>query len=473
MPSVGVRVSLNTENAEISRRETVTPGPGRYPRMTADSAEVLAASVAWTKAESDTLMERVLAPLNLKRAYQRVVSNKGAPGADGMTVDDLAGYVKQYWPTLKARLLAGEYHPQAVRAVVIPKPQGGTRQLGIPSVVDRLIQQALLQQLTPIFDPLFSDYSYGFRPGRSAHQAVEMARAHVAAGHRWCVELDLEKFFDRVNHDILMAHVQRHVEDKRVLKLIRRYLEAGVMSGGVVSQNREGTPQGGPLSPLLSNILLNELDRELERRGHHFVRYADDANIYVRSPRAGTRTMNSVERFLNQRLKLTLNRGKSRVAGAWICDYLGYGMSWHQQPRFRIATLSLRRLRDRLKELLRGARGRKISNVIERINPVLRGWAGYFKLTQGKRALETIDGWVRHKLRCVLWRQWKRPLTRARNLIRLGLDEARAWKSAINGLGAWWNSGAPHVNHALPKKLWDGLGLVSILDTINRLSRIT
>ncbi|MEA1605318.1 group II intron reverse transcriptase/maturase [Pseudomonas spirodelae] len=473
MPSVGVRVSLNTENAEISRRETVTPGPGRYPRMTADSAEVLAASVAWTKAEPDTLMERVLAPLNLKRAYQRVVSNKGAPGADGMTVDDLAGYVKQYWPTLKARLLTGEYHPQAVRAVVIPKPQGGTRQLGIPSVVDRLIQQALLQQLTPIFDPLFSDYSYGFRPGRSAHQAVEMARAHVAAGHRWCVELDLEKFFDRVNHDILMAHVQRHVEDKRVLKLIRRYLEAGVMSGGVVSQNREGTPQGGPLSPLLSNILLNELDRELERRGHHFVRYADDANIYVRSPRAGTRTMNSVERFLNQRLKLTLNRGKSRVAGAWICDYLGYGMSWHQQPRLRIATLSLRRLRDRLKELLRGARGRKISNVIERINPVLRGWAGYFKLTQGKRALETIDGWVRHKLRCVLWRQWKRPLTRARNLILLGLDEARAWKSATNGMGAWWNSGAPHVNHALPKKLWDGLGLVSILDTINRLSRIT
>ena len=473
MPSVGVRVSLNTENAEISRRETVTPGPGRYPRMTADSAEVLAASVAWTKAEPDTLMERVLAPLNLKRAYQRVVSNKGAPGDDGMTVDDLAGYVKQYWPTLKARLLTGEYHPQAVRAVVIPKPQGGTRQLGIPSVVDRLIQQALLQQLTPIFDPLFSDYSYGFRPGRSAHQAVEMARAHVAAGHRWCVELDLEKFFDRVNHDILMAHVQRHVEDKRVLKLIRRYLEAGVMSGGVVSQNREGTPQGGPLSPLLSNILLNELDRELERRGHHFVRYADDANIYVRSPRAGTRTMNSVERFLNQRLKLTLNRGKSRVAGAWICDYLGYGMSWHQQPRLRIATLSLRRLRDRLKELLRGARGRKISNVIERINPVLRGWAGYFKLTQGKRALETIDGWVRHKLRCVLWRQWKRPLTRARNLIRLGLDEARAWKSATNGMGAWWNSGAPHVNHALPKKLWDGLGLVSILDTINRLSRIT
>ncbi len=441
--------------------------------MTADSAKVSAASMTWTNAEPDTLMERVLAPANLKRAYQRVVSNKGAPGADGMTVANLAGYVKQYWPTLKARLLAGEYHPQGVRAVDIPKPKGGTRQLGIPSVVDRLIQQALLQQLTPIFDPLFSDYSFGFRPGRSAHQAVEMARAHVAAGHRWCVELDLEKFFDRVNHDILMACVQRHVEDKRVLRLIRRYLEAGVMSGGIVSQRQEGAPQGGPLSPLLSNILLNELDRELERRGHRFVRYADDANIYVRSPRAGERVMGSVEHFLHQRLKLTLNREKSRVAGSWKGDYLGYGMSWHQQPRFRVATLSLRRLRDRLKELMRGARGRKMTAVIAQINPVLRGWAGYFKLTQGKRALETLDGWVRHKLRCVLWRQWKRPSTRARNLVRLGLDEGRAWKSAVNGRGPWWNSGAPHMNQALPKKLWDGLGLVSILDTINRLSRLT
>lgn len=441
--------------------------------MMAGSAQVSAASVTWTKAEPDTLMERVLAPANLKRAYHRVVSNKGAPGADGMTVAELAGYMKQYWPTLKARLLAGEYHPQAVRAVEIPKPQGGTRQLGIPSVVDRLIQQALLQQLTPIFDPLFSDFSYGFRPGRSAHQAVEMARAHVVSGHRWCVELDLEKFFDRVNHDILMACVQRHVEDKSVLKLIRRYLEAGAMSGGVVSQRPEGTPQGGPLSPLLSNILLDELDRELERRGHRFVRYADDANIYVRSPRAGQRTMNSVERFLNQRLKLTLNRKKSRVAGSWICNYLGYGMSWHQQPRLRIASLSLGRLRDRLKELLRGARGDKMADVIERMNPVLRGWAGYFKLSQSKRPLEALDGWVRHKLRCIIWRQWKQPSTRARNLMRLGLNEARACKSAFNGRGPWWNSGAPHMNQALPKKLWDGLGLVSVLDTINRLSRIT
>jgi RNA-directed DNA polymerase len=370
-------------------------------------------------------------------------------------------------------LLAGEYQPQGVRAVDIPKPKGGTRQLGIPSVVDRLIQQALLQQLTPIFDPLFSDYSYGFRPGKSAHQAVETARTHVAAGHRWCVELDLEKFFDRVNHDILMAYVERQIEDRRVLTLIRRYLEAGTLSGGIASRRQEGTPQGGPLSPLLSNILLNELDRELERRGHRFVRYADDANIYVRSRRAGERVLAGVERYLNQRLKLTLNREKSRVARPWVCDYLGYGMSWHKQPRLRVASTSLQRLRDRLREILRRIRARSTRYIVEQMAPVLRGWAGYFKLTQSKRPLEELDGWMRHKLRCVVWRQWKRPSTRARNLIRLGLGEARAWKSATNGRGPWWNSGASHMNQALPKKLWDRLGLVSILDTINRLSRLT
>jgi len=462
-----------SEKQKFLRKRTVTPSPGQNPGLAAVSAQTSAASVAWTNAEPDTLMERVLAPANLKRAYQRVVSNKGAPGADGMTVDQLAGYVKQYWPILKTRLLAGEYHPQGVRAVDIPKSKGGTRQLGIPCVVDRLIQQALLQQLTPIFDPLFSDYSYGFRPGRSAHQAIETARDHVAAGHRWCVELDLEKFFDRVNHDVLMAHVARQIEDKRVLTLIRRYLEAGTMSGGLVSRRQEGTPQGGPLSPLLSNILLNELDRELERRGHRFVRYADDANIYVRSHRAGERVMASVGRFLAQRLKLTLNREKSRVARPWAGDYLGYGMSWHKQPKLRVASISLHRLRDRLRELLRRVRARSMRYIVEQMTPVLRGWAGYFKLSQSKRPLEELDGWVRHKLRCVIWRQWKRPSTRARNLIRLGIDEARAWKSAVNGRGPWWNSGASHMNQALPKKLWDRLGLVSILDTINRLNRIT
>ncbi len=259
------------------------------------------------------------------------------------------------------------------------------------------------------------------------------------------MELDLEKFFDRVNHDILMTCVERHVEDKRVLRFIRRYLEAGVMSGGAVSHRQEGTPQGGPLLPLLSNILLDELDRELERRGHRFVRYADDANIYVCSPRAGERVLASVERFLNHRLKLMVNRGKSRVAGSWKCEYLGYGMIWHLQPRLRAATMSLTRLRTRLGELLRPTRKQKVASIIERINPVLRGWAGYFKLSQSKRPLEELDGWVRHKLRCVIWRQWKQPSTRARNLMRLGLSEERACKSAFNGRGPWWNSGAPHM----------------------------
>lgn len=459
-----------SEKQKSLDKRAVTPSAGRNPGLAAGSAQASAASVAWTNAEPNTLMERVLAPANLRRAYQRVIRNKGAPGADGMTVEQLADYTQQYWPILKTRLLAGEYHPQGVRAVEIPKPKGGTRQLGIPNVVDRLIQQALLQELTPIFDPLFSGYSYGFRPGRSAHQAIETARVHVAAGHRWCVELDLEKFFDRVNHDVLMAYIERQVEDKRVLRLIRRYLEAGVMSGGIASRRQEGTPQGGPLSPLLSNILLNELDRELERRGHRFVRYADDANIYVCSRRAGERVMASVEQFLRQRLKLTLNREKSRVARPWVCDYLGYGMSWHQQPKLRVASMSLHRLRERLMEQLRQMRGRSVKHVIERINPVLRGWSGYFKLSQSRRPLEEIDGWVRHKLRCVIWRQWKRPSTRARNLMRLGLKEERACKSAFNGRGPWWNSGASHMNQALPKKLWDRLGLVSVLDTINGLS---
>lgn len=266
--------------------------------MPADSAQTPMASVTWTKAEPNTLMERVLSPANLRRAYRRVVNNRGAPGADGLSVDELAGYLKQYWPSLRERLQTGEYQPYGVRAVNIPKPQGGVRTLGIPSVLDRLIQQALLQQLTPLFEPLFSDFSYGFRPGRSAHQAIEMARAHVAAGYRWSVELDLEKFFDRVDHDLLMDLLARQVEDPRVRRLVRRYLEAGVMAGGLVSLRREGTPQGGPLSPLLSNILLNELDRELSRRGHRFVRYADDANVYVRSRQAGERVLASLERFL-------------------------------------------------------------------------------------------------------------------------------------------------------------------------------
>ncbi|MGK4342168.1 group II intron reverse transcriptase/maturase [Ectopseudomonas oleovorans] len=440
--------------------------------MPADSAQTPMASVTWTKAEPNTLMERVLSPANLRRAYRRVVNNRGAPGADGLSVDELAGYLKQYWPSLRERLQTGEYQPYGVRAVNIPKPDGGVRTLGIPSVLDRLIQQALLQQLTPLFEPLFSDFSYGFRPGRSAHQAIGMARAHVAAGYRWSVELDLEKFFDRVDHDLLMDLLARQVEDPRVRRLVRRYLEAGVMAGGLVSLRREGTPQGGPISPLLSNILLNELDRELSRRGHRFVRYADDANVYVRSRQAGERVLASLERFLEQRLRLRLNRAKSQVIRPWRSSYLGYGMTVHRQPKLRIAGSSLQRLRERVKSLLRARRGSQLTWLIERLNPVLRGWSSYFKLSQSKRPVEELDGWVRRLLRNVLWRHWKRPVTRARNLMRLGLPEERVWKSATNGRGPWWNAGALHLRQALPKKRWDALGLVSILDTITRLSRM-
>lgn len=441
--------------------------------MTAGSVQTTVASPAWTNAEPDTLMGQVLAPANMKRAYQRVVSNKGAPGADGMTVSGLANHLKQHWPCLRARLASGSYHPQGIRPVSIPKPQGGERQLGIPCVTDRLLQQALLQQLIPLFDPDFSDFSYGFRPGRSAHQAVEMARKHVAAGHRWCVEVDLEKFFDRVNHDILMAGVARHVEDKTVLRLIRRWLEAGEVQGRTMRRRHEGTPQGGPLSPLLSNILLDRLDKELERRGHRFVRYADDVNIYVKSHRAGERVQAGLVRWLSRTLKLPVNREKGRVVRPWKSRYLGYSMSRQLKTTLRIAPESVTRLRNRLKTLLKGARGRKLADTIGELNPVLRGWGAYFSLSVGKSVAEGVDGWVRRKLRCILWRQWKRPSTRARKLMQLGLTELRACKSAWNGRGAWWNAGASHMNQALPKRRWDKAGLVSVAETIQRLKRIT
>jgi RNA-directed DNA polymerase len=343
------------------------------------------------------------------------------------------------------------------------------RTLGIPTLTDRLIQQALHQVLSPIFEVAFSESSYGFRPGRSAHQAVKAAQRYVAQGCRVVVDMDLEKFFDRVNHDILMAKLAKKIGDGRVLKLIRRYLEAGMMAEGVVSPRTQGTPQGGPLSPLLSNILLTELDRELERRGHAFCRYADDCNIYVRSQAAGERVLGGITQFLSERLKLTVNEAKSAVARPWERKFLGYSLTWHKAPKLRIAPTSLKRLEDKIREVLKGARGRSVRRTIEELNPVLRGWAAYFKLTETKRALEEIDGWLRRKLRCILWRQWKRPYTRAKNLMKAGLREERAFRSAFNQRGPWWNSGASHMNAAFPKVFFDRLGLVSLLDTTRRL----
>jgi group II intron reverse transcriptase/maturase len=459
--------------AEDSRQaDTGEEESGQNPEGTLRGAEADGTTRLRTKAEwerTSGLMDAVCERGNLKLAYQRVVKNKGAAGVDGIGIAEFDDHLKQHWPTIKAKLLAGDYMPHAVRRVDIGKPQGGTRTLGIPTLTDRMIQQALHQVLSPIFEATFSESSYGFRPGRNAHQAVKAAKQYVAEGRRIVVDMDLEKFFDRVNHDLLMEKLSKKISDGRVLRLIRRYLEAGMMADGMVSQRTEGTPQGGPLSPLLSNILLTELDRELERRGHAFCRYADDCNIYVKSQQAGERVMASITRFLADTLKLTVNTAKSAVASPWKRKFLGYSLTWHKAPKLKIAPTSRKRLEDKIREVLEGARGRSLTTVITGLNPILRGWMAYFKLTETKKMLEELDGWIRHKLRCILWRQWKRPYTRAKNLMKAGLAEERAWRSACNQRGPWWNSGASHMNQAFPKSFFDRLGLVSLLDTMRRL----
>lgn len=448
-----------------------SPGEGgRNLPGTGAGAEARTAAGGRTKPEALRLMEAAVERSNLLCAYERVVKNQGAPGVDGLTVAEFKPWLQAHWKSIRQALLAGEYLPAAVRKVDIPKPQGGVRTLGIPTVLDRLIQQALHQVLQPLFDPEFSESSYGFRPGRNAHQAVKAARSYVAEGKRWVVDIDLEKFFDRVNHDVLMARVARKVKDERVRKLIRRYLEAGMMEGGVASARTEGTPQGGPLSPLLSNILLTDLDRELEKRGQGFCRYADDCNIYVGCKRTGQRVMAAITAFLEQRLKLKVNVAKSAVARPWQRKFLGYSVSWHRKPKLKIAQPSRERFAEKIRQTLRSARGHSLKQVIEQLNPVLRGWVAYFQLTEERGVLEDFDGWLRHKLRTLLWRQWKRAHSRARHLMRCGLIAQRAWQSATNGRGPWWNGGASHMHDAYPKSWFDRRGLVSLLDTQRRFS---
>ena len=335
--------------------------------------------------------------------------------------------------------------------------------------MDRLIQQALLQVLQPIFDPSFSDASFGFRPKRSALHAVQRARGHMAAGHRWVVDLDLEKFFDRVNHDVLMARVARRIKDKRVLRLIRRYLTAGVLVDGVVSARSEGTPQGGPLSPLLSNVLLDELDKELERREHRFVRYADDVNAYVRSKAAGERVLASIERFLWKRLRLKVNRTKSAVDRPWNRQFLGYSVTNHHKPKLKVSSRAIQRLRQRLRGDFRRGRGRRLSSVIRDLAPVLRGWMAYFRLAEVKGSIQQLDAWIRRKLRCILWRQWKQPRTRYRELVRLGVYRDRAKRASTTGRGPWFNAGASNMHQAVSNKMLHvGLGLVSLVQEHRR-----
>lgn len=446
---------------------------GRNPGMTHAGAEADTAYVAQPKSEKDRLMSRIVERDNMQRAYSRVMKNRGAPGIDGMRCEDLKAWLKANWSQVKHRLLDGTYRPQAVRRVDIPKPQGGVRTLGVPTVVDRLIQQALHQAMQPLFEPTFSDSSYGFRPGRNAQQAVSKAAQYIRGGKRWVVDMDLEKFFDRVNHDVLMARVAREVQDEKVLRLIRRFLQAGMMANGVETPRHEGTPQGGPLSPLLSNILLTDLDLELEKRQLAFCRYADDCNIYVASQRAGQRIMEGVKGFLANRLKLTVNEAKSAVARPSMRKFLGYSVTGKQPAKIRIATPSIKRIKEALRTVCIQGRGKSLLQTIERLNPILRGWMNYFSLTQSRRPIEELDAWVRRRLRCLLWRQWKRPKTRESKMLAFGLDAQRAWKSSVNGRGPWWNAGAKHMIAALPPKFFTQLGLVSLVATHQHLQRST
>ncbi len=418
-----------------------------------------AARVTDSPADPRKMMEVVCQAENLWTALARVQANKGSPGVDGMSVQALPGYLKEHWPALREQLLEGTYRPQPVKRVEIPKPDGGVRKLGIPTVVDRFIQQAVLQVLQEQWDPTFSEHSYGFRPGRSAHQAVAQAQEYLTQGYGWVVDLDLEKFFDRVNHDKLMGQIAKRVQDPRLRKLIRAFLNAGVMENGLVSPSEEGTPQGGPLSPLLSNLVLDELDRELQRRGHRFVRYADDCNIYVRSERAGLRVMASVSGWITQRLKLKVNESKSAVARPRERKFLGFSFTSGQEPKRRIAPKALRRFKERVRELTRRTRGVSLQRMVEQLSAYLRGWRGYYGHCQTPSVLQSLDSWMHRRLRAVMWKQWKRGRRRFAELVRLGVGKNLAAQTAGSPHGPWRLARSPALSIALPTAYWESLGL--------------
>jgi RNA-directed DNA polymerase len=405
--------------------------------------------------EGEGLLERVLAPENLRVAYRRVRANKGAPGVDGITVDELAGQLRAEWPAIRERLLAGEYEPKEVRRKELPKPGGGVRVLGIPIVLDRFIEQALLQVLQPEWDATFSDQSYGFRPGRSAHAAVERAQGYYREGYRWVVDVDLEKFFDRVNHDKLMALVAERISDWRVKRLIRRYLKAGMSDAGGVTTREEGTPQGGPISPLLANLLLDRLDKELERRGHRFARYADDCNIYVRSQRAGARVMESVSRYLRVKLKLKVNEAKSAVARPRTRSFLGFSIG--RAGSIQVSAKAEKRFKERIRQTTQRTRGRNIREVIAELRRYMLGWRAYFGLTTSVNRLRELTGWVQRRLRCYLWKQWGR--RGYRELRRRGVSRDLAWNTCKSAHGPWRISRSPALSIALPTRYFVALGL--------------
>lgn len=415
------------------------------------------------------LMEQIVSKENMTVAYRRVLSNKGAPGVDGLVVDELKDYLAQHWSSIKTALLAGSYKPSPVKQVAIKKPGGGERLLGIPTVIDRLIQQGIHQIINPLYDPQFSEWSYGFRKGRNAQQAVEQSRSHIQSGRRWVVDMDLSKFFDQVHHDRLLSKLSNQIRDRRVIHLIDRYLRSGIMVKGVEEKRSKGTPQGSPLSPLLSNIVLDELDKELEHRGHKFVRYADDFQIYVGSKRTAERVMESLTGFIERKLKLRVNKEKSAIDRPWRRSFLGYSFTAQKDSKLRVPPESIKRLKGKLREKLKRGRGRNLQRFIkEDLNPQLRGWINYFSSSEVKGFTEEIDGWLRRHIRKIKWRQMKRPWTRFQTLMKRGLSEERAAQSCYNQRGPWWNSGASHMNQAYPKRYFDALGLLCLQNELRR-----
>jgi group II intron reverse transcriptase/maturase len=433
-------------------------GRGEAPRARR-SGQAPSARTGNERPGTGSLMEEALSRPNLMRALKRVRKNRGSPGIDGMTVDELPNWLRENWPRTREELLVGTYQPTPVRRATIPKPGGGERELGIPTVLDRLIQQALLQVLQPRFDPTFSEHSHGFRPGRSAHGAIREARRHVQSGKRWVVDVDLEKFFDRVNHDVLMGRLARRIGDRRVLRLIRRYLDTGVMVNGVVMERYEGTPQGGPLSPLLANVLLDETDKELEARGHAFVRYADDLRVFVASKRSGERVMGSLVRLFDK-LRLRVNESKSAVDRAWNRPFLGvsFWVAPGREVRVRAAPETLRKMKRRVRQLTRRTRGRSLAEVVQTLRSYLLGWRGYFRIAETPRKFAELDEWIRHRLRAYQLKQWKRGKTVFRELAARGLSHHTAARVAANAR-RWWRNSGMAIHIALPNKLFDRLGL--------------
>jgi group II intron reverse transcriptase/maturase len=432
-----------TRSGEAARRSAGDEAPlGRHEPRRSGSA----------------LLEAALVRENLMAAWKRVKANRGSAGVDGRSIEETGAYLKQHWLRIRAELLRGTYRPCPVRRVAIPKPDGGERELGIPTVLDRLIQQALLQVLQPLIDPTFSDHSYGFRPGRSAHMAICRAQGYIAAGKRYVVDVDLEKFFDRVQHDVLMDRLGKRIDDPAVVKLIRRYLQSGVMANGVVVERYQGTPQGGPLSPLLANVLLDEVDRELERRGHAFVRYADDCNVYVGSRRAGERVMAGLRKLYGG-LKLAINEGKSAVAEATERSFLGFGFYRHKgEVKRRVADKALRKYQRRIRQLTRRNRGRSIDEVVEQLRGYVPGWKAYFRLAQTPSQFRALDEWLRHRLRALHLKHWKRGTTTYRCLLNLGASPTAAALVAAH-TRRWWHTSRYWLNHALPIRYFDRLGV--------------